>query len=504
MSTAVWQISGQAGANLDSARRSLETVGMLGVVLTLQSLEVDTLSWTQVSGIVPDYLQEIHLFRNGVRVFKGTVTTRKISYRGTVASYTFVASGALYRMSKAQAVAEATDAAGSTATRPSVQFPPGELADSITRLISLAPGVVLGSISPMFNVGRKTFTSGTWLGVLVDLLKPVADVATWVDYSVEPPALHIVRRPYMDTLDLTIGKDAVDTIELNPRAEAMVTGISLAGAARNEAGQVVFSSQVAGDGSQIVAVSGPEIGAFVPPDNLPSTTIRTEAYAGHGVGWWVGQDSAVQAAIADSGPFYGTFSASDPIVLTGLHQVVEGQVVDFLKTDYALVETDVRVYGWFAMTYTGAGYGPGGTALIDAGRMRLTTAYNALVYIDVTLPAVSLSYPTLTTLYAKGAYEFLAPPSGMAEGMLAAANWLPYEGSVGLFPEFPWQRTLATRLNVLGGDPDLRTAGALVQSCTIQTGSGSIALRCGAPIRTSLASVVSRYSPSNSDNIVQV
>lgn len=507
MSTPVWQITGQDGATLDSATRSLETVGIQDAVLTLQSLEVDTLTWTQTGGIVPDNLQEIHLFRDGVRVFKGTITTRKFSYRGGAVRYVMAASGALYRMSKAQAVAEATDADGTTATRPSVQFAPGDLAESITRLIALAPGVRIGSISPMFNVGRKTFTSGTWLGVLVDMLKPVADVATWVDYSVDPPALHIVRRPYMDALDITLGKDAVEAIELNPRAEAQVTGIALAGASRNASGQVVFQSQIAGDGSQIVAVSGPEIGAFVPPENLPSTTIRTSAYAGRGYAWWALKDAAVAAAIATYGDLLGIMSASDPIDLTGKYEVIEGEVKDFLKTDYGLVESEVHVSGWFPLQYTGAGYGPAGSELLRQGRLVVTDApaYLAIVYVDVTVPAVSISYPDLVTIYAKGAYEYLQPPSGMAEGMLSAANWLPYEGDVGLGPDFPWQRVMARRLNVLGAQTyDLRTAGALVQTATLRLSSGAIALRCGAPLRTSLASVVSRYQPSGADNIVQI
>jgi hypothetical protein len=516
MSTPAWQISGQIGATLDSAARSLESVGILDGVLVKQSLEVDTLSWTQVSGIIPDNLQEIHLFGDGVRVFKGTITTRKFSYRGGAVRYTFVASGALYRMSKAQAVAEATDAAGSTATRPSVQFLPGDLADSITRLIALAPGVVLGSISPMFNVGRRTFTSGTWLGVLVDLLKPVADVATWVDYSVEPPALHIVRRPHMDTLELTLGKDAVDTIELNPRSEAMVTGISLAGASRNAAGQVVFSSQVSGDGSQIVAVSGPEIGAFVPPDNLPSMTIESASFGSTMAECFV-QDPFLAEAVAEHGSFpfqaiedadYGLFPYY-PLGLflpSGKYRLVSGSVMDWMTADYNYVASEERVSGYLYIILTN-GYGNLGNFLISQGRAFFATGSGRsqiCVRVDYTKPCVNALFSPVRTIYAKAAYEFLTPPSGMAEGMLSAANWLPYEGDIGLTPDFPWQRTLARRLNVLGADPGLRTAGALVQTSTLRIASGSQTIRCGAPLRTSLASVVSRYSPSSSDNIVQV
>lgn len=507
MSAVEWMVSGESGKTLDATRRPAHEVGLSSNTLELVSLDVDRLSWTIRRGTVPDELQKFALWRNGVRVFSGPITTRK--YRWDARSgeeYQITASGALWAMATGQIFDDTADAAGTASARPTLQFPTGDLRDMILRLLDKAPGIQAGKVAAMFPVTRRTFTSGTWLAVLLELLKPVADVSGWVDYSQEPPALNIERRPFMETLTIDRARDDVSLVELNPRSELQIRGIALASAKRNEDGSVSYQTETAGDGSQIVAVSGPEVGAFVPPDDLPSASIRTAAFAGRGVTWWAGQDAAVTAAIADAGPLYGTFTGPDPSGLTGLYELAEGQVVDFLKTDYGLVESEVHVFGWFRLAYSGGtGYGPAGTVLLNAGRLKVVTpGSEADVYIDVTLPAVNLSIPTLTTLYAKAAYDYLAPPSGMAEGMLAAANWKPYEGQIGLNPGFPWQRFLGRRLNVIGADPDLATAGALIQGASLNLGTGAVSLKCGAPGRSSLQSAVGRYAAAGKDNFVQL
>lgn len=507
MSAVEWMVSGESGKRLDATRRPAHEVGLSANTLELVSLDVDRLSWTIRHGTVPDELQKFALWRNGVRVFSGTITTRK--YRWDARSgeeYQITASGALWEMSKAQIVDDTADAGGTTAARPTLQFPTGDLRASVLRLLDKAPGIQPGTVAEMFPVTRRTFTGGTWLSVLMELLRPVADVSGWVDYSQEPPALNIERRPFMETLTVDCARDAVSGVELNPRSELMVTGIALASATRGPNGKVSYQTERVGDGSQVVAVSGPEVGAFVPPDDLPSATIRTAAYAGRGVNWWVSQDAAVIAAIDDAGPLYGTFSAADPITLTDLYELAEGQVVDFLKTDYGLIESEVHVAGWFRLTYSGgSGWGPAGTVLLNSGRLKvITPGSEADVYIDVKVPAVNLDVPTLTTLYAKAAYDYLSPPSGMAEGMLAAANWKPHEGMVNLTPDFLWQRFLGKRLNVLGADPTLATAGALIQGAAVNLATGAVTLKCGAPGRVSLQSAVGRYSAPAKDNFVNV
>ena len=514
--TPAWTISGDDGATLDGGRRPAGMVDLQGGVLTLQSLDVDTLSWTQVRGIVPDYKQRISLFLDGTRVFQGIITERKYVWQnGGGSGYALTASGALYAMSIGQIVDDAVDATGASSTRPSFMFPPGDLRAMVLRLLESCPGVVAGDIADMFPVGRQTFSGGTWLSVLTDLLKPVADVAGWVDYGgTGVPRLCIGRRSSMDVLRLQVGVDPIGRIELAPRSELQVTGISLASASRDATGALVYAAQRSGDGSHIVSVSGPEVGPFVPPNDLPMVSIQTVALSGLGISAYIALDSTIQAAVAAAealGAFYGWaggaygIPASGLATGTGTYKIIAGQVMDFLKTDYGLIESTQRVTGWLGWYYNAAnGFGSGITALCNAHNAMFYTNGTTNVfsiYLDVTIPVINLSWPALTDVYAKAAYEYLTPPVGMADGMLAAANFIPYEGTLALNPGFPWQRFLARRLNVANADPGLETAGAIIQSAAVTLATGAVALRCGAPQRVSLNSLVTRYSSSAKDNI---
>lgn len=511
-----WTISGEEGKTLGAAARPVGVVGLQGALLTLQSLEVDTLTWVQTAGIVPDDLQVISLYRDGIREFHGTITDRKYVYQaGSGSGYSITASGALYRMSLAQISESSTDGTGESATRTTFSFPPGDLEAMVRRLLVAAPGIAVGDIDPMFNCGRRNFSGGTWLSVLIDLLKPVADVASWVDYAGGGiPRLCIGRRPGMQTLRIQIGVDPVGRVELAPRSELKVTGFTLAGAARDAAGRLVYSSQAAGDGSQIVSVSGPEIGAFVPPDNLPMVTIQTQALEDMTWAQLLALDPGITDAIAAGTFLYtgiGYAGGSYGIPACGFnypaarHRITTGQVLDFLKVDYGLVTASTRLRGWIGFYYDGGtGYGSYVTELKSRG---LAVSYADAsthvfaVLVDATIETINLSWPAATDVYAKAAYEYLTPPVGMAEGMLAAAGFVPYQGSVVLNPGFPLQRFLGRRLNVLNGDPGLAHAGAIVQAATITLATGAVLLRCGAPSRVPLNSLIARYSPSSKDNI---
>jgi len=544
MSTPNWTIIGEAGKALDTNRRAAGEVGLgPGNTLELTSLDVDTLSWTVRAGIVPDLLQKFSLWRDGERVFSGRVTQRKYVYDANGGSaYAITVSGALWEMSKATILDTATDGTGGTDERPTIQFSAGDLRDMIIRLLDKAPGISVGSVAPMFNVGRRTFTSGTWLAVLGELLKPVADGAAWVDYSVEPPTLHITRRREMAPLELQVGVDPVARVELNPRIDLQVTGIRLASATRNAAGKVVFSSQQAGDGSQIVAVSGPEVGAFVPPDNLPSVTIRTAALDNtmvrtldSGLSAIYNQFTTIYGGISSYLTRYTGSSSSkvyDPIYFpatwyrdeagntvdpTGKYLVVSGSLPDWAVTLYGATRvtvsgswadgatgsapTGTQAAVWEAIKSGGAG-GHAGYANDIPGDS--TAIHYASRQWSIQATLINTNFPTDTVVYEPGAYEFLQPPAGMAEGMLAAADFVPWEGQVRVNPGFAWQRVLARRLRVIGADPELATAIILTQGVSIDLATGAFTLRCGAPGRVSMASVASRYSPSPKDNIVQV
>lgn len=539
MSIPVWTVRGESGKTLDEVERLASVVGMGGAVLEVKSLEVDTLTWVQVDGIIPDELQTISLYCNGVREFTGRITQRKYVYQsGGGSGYAFTASGALFEMANAQIVEEAADGLGNTAARATLQFATGDLRDMVIRLLSAAPGISVGSVERMFSVGRQTFTGGTWLAVLIELLKPVADVSGWIDYTATPPTLNIERRPYMETIRIQIGVDDIDRIELAPKTSLKVTGIALATASRDSTGAIVYSVQTAGDGSQIVSVSGPEIGPFVPPDNLPSTTIQTSAltdalvssldsglasiknkFAGIPGGvanildrWTGTSTSKVYSPIPF--PDQVTFNEAGTVVTyPAKYIVISGSLPDWAMDELGGVR--VKVTGNWLATTTDGTYTDAFNAMIEAGSGGLagfenstsgdtTKIYYAAMPFAIELTMIDVQYATSTLVYARAAYEFLTAPAGMAEGMFQAANFVPWQGEVALNPPFPWQRFIGRRLNVAGGDPAMEHAGALIQGFRMPLDTAAVTLRIGAPERVSLDSVVSRYQPSAKDNIVAV
>jgi len=552
---ALWEIQGQAGATLDATRRTITDAGLINAVLSLLSLEVDTLTWTQRAGTVPDDRQTLALFRDGECVFQGTVTKRKYRYvTGSGSTYQLTVSGALFASSIAQISDVATDGNGASATRPSFQFAPGSLKSMLTRLIAAMPGIYLGDISAIdvatvagdFLVGRQTFTGGTYLNVLIDLLKPLADVAGRIDYSeLGRPKLCLHRRPGMETVTLQIGIDDVGLVDLTPRSELKITGVSLATTTRDATGKTVYGAQTSGDGARLVSFTGPEIGNFVPPDNLPSVAIQTALVTGAWAEIKV-LDSEIAKAIATYGDFtpqggftiYSATSAQSfiptkfassfdslPSGLTIKNEAgvadtgfrfLSGQMIDFLKTDYGAVEKTLTVAGNVIGAWLGnASSAPPlfqslGSKIVatrtgfDSPAMGKEVCQYSLSF-SYTVQVINLSFPTLQTLYAKAAYEYLTAPANLAENMRRAGDFIPYEGEAVLNPKFPWQQFVGKRLNALNVDPALATAGGLIQGAEVMLQTGAVRLRVGAPTRVPLNAVVGRYNGASAkDNIVNL
>lgn len=579
---AVWTISGEPGKALDAQTRSLAEVGMLDPILRLESLDVDTLTWTQREGIIAERTQEISLFRNGARVFAGTVTSRPYRYAaGGGSGYKFTASGALYKMSIAQIQSARNDVTQTGVLRPTYQFQTGDLRDMVLRLLASSPGVVAGAVDLMFPVAQRTFTSGTFLGMLVDLLKPVMDAASWVNYAVAgTPQLHIVRRRNMASLVIQIGKDDVAEIDLDARAELQLRGVRLAYAERNAAGQPVFRNQAAGDGSQLVIVSGPEAGDFIPPDNNSQTDVNTMIINGAPAVTYklvTTIDMASQFRVRDTNlkALVATYGSALPgtsdyagtvvweeVTVNGFKQRRERnlnlQPLYIQRSDGVYVNvnnpivTSARVPEWFKgqaggnqivdvtitapwvaifdrmagqtttfppgfnalwnktpVTARGHGYASNATNNFDirywcampcSMSVEVSTYRNGTTLTQAGTGGSGTTTTTTTSTKNLG-YGFVAPPAGMAAGMLEAASFIPYDGTISLNPGFPWGRFLATRCNVFGGDPELQAAGAIIQSAEVVLQTGEVSLRAGAPARVTLESQLSNLNVNSKDNL---
>ena len=86
--------------------------------------------------------------------------------------------------------------------------------------------------------------------------------------------------------------------------------------------------------------------------------------------------------------------------------------------------------------------------------------------------------------------------------MLAAQNWIPWEGSIQTVADtVDGAQSLIKKFNVAGTLTACSTMAALPRSVTYDIARGRKTIRLGAPARTDFGSLASRFRRSPKDNI---
>lgn len=107
------------------------------------------------------------------------------------------------------------------------------------------------------------------------------------------------------------------------------------------------------------------------------------------------------------------------------------------------------------------------------------------------------------TVYQNADYSFAFPPAGLAENLLAAQNWLPYEGTIQLSEQDAGStRYRGTKVNVTGSLSSLSTIGALVQSESLDIMNGTTTISLGCAPRNDYRTFVSKIRKTSQDNII--
>jgi hypothetical protein len=528
-----WKVSGEAAKAWDVTKQRLDRAGVFAQPIKWKSKGADEFEFTVQRGHTPpEHGQKISVWRNEERVFHGDVILRKVRYiGGQKPIYDIQVAGPWYWLATTQLTGLVADSTGATKERITYQLAPGNLRDMLIALVNRANAIGLpikiGTVDTMFNVGRQTFSNTTFAAAITKLLEMVPDAAPRIDYSQSPPALCIERRGgTMPETTLEYGSNDLGRVELAPMHRLRPTGIRVATASRAANGKIVFGEQVAGTatGARIVTASGPELLPFEVPDNLPSVAIRTDPIDGD----WseaAALDSVIANAIATYGtiagsPYSGTWSfwtflpakltdatTGAAVAFGSRYRLISGQLMDFLKKDYGLVESTLKFQGTFRVTASSA-QGDGTTigALREAGRciggFTSTGVYHYQIYSEFTVQAINLNYPTLTTLYEKAAYEYLTPVAGLATNLFNAANFTPYQGSAAINRGRAWQRWLATKLNITGAEPEWQTAGAIVSGVTVDMASDQILLTCGSNVPATINPNNATYTKAGGQDAV--
>jgi hypothetical protein len=280
-----WLINGESGKPLNATQRTLEELRVDSARLSFGNLRADELSWevatTDAAGggaIIPEIGQLVELFNGSTRRFKGHVTSVRVRTR----SVAILAQGPWWWMERTPLTQSQTDATNVSAERASYIFPTQSLKTSlenfIDRAIDNGVPMVRGTVGTMFDCPRITLAEMNCSSALVELMRWVPDSVAWFDYSGTTPALNITRRGDMTALNLTVGTDALEAIDIAPRLDLEVARTELHFVTRQATtGLPQWASQSSGTSApgkrQIITVSGPEIVDFVPQDDFERIAI---------------------------------------------------------------------------------------------------------------------------------------------------------------------------------------------------------------------------------------
>lgn len=181
-----------------------------------------------------------------------------------------------------------------------------------------------------------------------------------------------------------------------------------------------------------------------------------------------------------------------------------GAVVARTNTTITLASTASSINGFYV------------DAVINAPNMptnppRVVTAYDGatktITFASVTnaqRPAVGATY-TLSNIkiYRPGDYSFVYPPANLAANLVAAQNFVPYEGGISIVEEVPGgTRYRGCKVNIVGSLSAHSTMGALVAEESINLATGQTSITLGTPPRLDYRTFVDRIRKTPQDNIV--
>jgi hypothetical protein len=423
--------------------------------------------------------------------------------------------------------------------------PQGSLSDTITDIINTAIAggarISLGSIAAMFDIPPVTFRGTSCGAALVELLRICADAVAYFDYSgAGNPALTIVRRGSATAKTFTFGTDElVEPFECSPIPGVTPTKVTVAYATRDTNGIVTETVQTAGSGadSQNVILTGTNFAAFQTAAAASEISLQTSTTAN----WTMAYTNKLDPKIKDiagiptpsmgSISFYTGSTPTDKTLtsITGLSAsltttspntrvIVVGSYKDWMSKlgiTAGEAEFEAEFFWMYRRTVNGGGVDDPdwATALLAAGATEypsglvfwngsedppgFPTTYpngdrgQVLRYVcRFTTTAISRNITSLTALRDPGDYGTTAPPAGLASSLLAAQNFVPYEGQFGLSGWHTPERLLSRKISFGGLTARLASIAALVQSETTDVATGAKTVKLGIPVRagnTSLA-----------------
>jgi hypothetical protein len=526
-----------------------------------------TISPSPTTGaIFPDLVQEMILYRNGVQFFVGYVTNVRTLIDSMNQSVEVTVSGAWWWLEKVPFSANYT-INGTTGERIFYVFGTASdgqnLQTSLQSAINTCAGLGVpiasiaqgSSVDAMFAVPRITLNQSTCGQVISELVSICPDAMVWFDYSTKPVRMRITRRGNAATTDLDASSSPITSFDINPVIELQVSQVVLPYLDRDAQGRTRFQTQSSGTNylsqKQIITISGPELDTFLPNDLFDSYSIKTIGLSGTPAANFVHDKDTTLVSVAakyglgrvpvsiESGGTYSvktstSFAAStyyrtvagprlvlkdNTSISTSTAYIVTSQtnIPDWVSTEKGIAVYEATYSGLLKWLSIGKSYNASGYYFDCGFESSLSLSgydyyggvaqmfYYGWKPFSIPVTVVGYSYPTATTLYRPADYSFINPPANLAANLLAAQNWLPYEGSIQLGQEdVGGTRYRGTKVNIANSLSRFASMGALVSGESLDIETGRTTIDLGAPARNDYRTLVDKIRKTSQDNIVYV
>jgi hypothetical protein len=564
-----WLIKGEAGKAMNATSRSFDTLVVTNAVLTFQSLGEDTFVYTAATTnaagagtVVPEEGQVIELLDDTARKFRGHVTR----VDPLLDSIRVTVSGPWWWLMKIPLTGVQTDGIGGTAARASFVMAEGDLdvrfRNYIDRCIALGVPMIRGTVADMFPTTKITLSNMKLADGMANLVRRCADSVVWFDYSGASgtdPTIRVSRRngsAPMTAVTYTVGT-GVEASSIRPRTDLEVSRVEAHYMDRNAtSGRTRFQSQASGTFEagklQIVTVSGPELVPFLPADEFETVNVQTVVWNAITNTFVRTRDSGLASIASTIGtPFGGVASsfirytssadAKYPITtqVPGLRRIsttgapFPTGTVNLVISPMPLPEWAQKKYGAIAVSITGSwvagwkeserGVDTPHNAVFKAMAVGALTVFGGFENSETTGSAstytvdwisrsfqvsgylIDTAFAALTTVHKPIAYTFQAPPAGMAAGMLAAQNWVPWEGPITVVAdEVTCDNGLENVYNLANARTVCATMRAPAKSVQYDIRNKRTIITLGAPARVDFATAVGRVPSSPQDLIIPI
>lgn len=263
--TPPYYLSGEAGKTLGAEGVQLARLGITDAILTLRSLDADTLQFSLRDNgnrpAIPDDGQWLTLLDDTGQVLFTGIAKRSFQYPARI--YRYEAANVYKGLGEAQLLG--------ANKRPYITYYSDDLRNILTDILQRAgdagfPIAVPESLPLMYDVPKMAFRAASFTGALEESLKWLPDVASSMDYSTTPPTLRLYCRNQTTpiTLDLDSDNHKATALDLAPIPNARAAGLRFSYAVRSGDTSVTLATQEAGDptaagtAQQSVYLSGPD------------------------------------------------------------------------------------------------------------------------------------------------------------------------------------------------------------------------------------------------------